>query len=83
MKFISIKCPHNDEHNTHVHYVQRKKFDEAEKLQERSGDKFFAKTFPLATTIEAMQRGGAKKDPKWNSKDRSKYLSIMREDFVV
>lgn len=73
----------NGEHNTHVHIMfSERKIDEAEKLQERSGDKFFAKAFPLATTIEAMQRGGAKKDPKWNSKNRAKYLSIMREDFA-
>lgn len=64
--------------NMHVHIMfSERKIDENERAQEKAPDVFFKKA-----NRNNPQAGGCKKDPKWNGKERAKYLFTMRKDFA-
>ncbi len=70
----------NGERNTHVHIMfSERRIDDVEKTKERSPEEFFSRH----TKVNGVARGGAAKDPKWNGKDRAKYLCKMRRDFAM
>lgn len=77
----------NGERNTHVHIMfSERKIDESEKKQERSMQQFFARPFVPSNHNPEMtmaNRGGCRKDPKWNSRERARYLCVMRKDFAM
>lgn len=73
----------NGEHNTHVHIMfSERKIDDAELEKERSANKFFAYPKRNAKTLTEKREGGAKKDRKWEDKNRAEYLTFMRKDFA-
>lgn len=73
----------NGEYNTHVHIMfSERKIDDAEIEKERSANKFFAYPKRNAKTLAEKREGGAKKDRKWEDKNRAEYLTFMRKDFA-
>ncbi|MEN6384191.1 MAG: MobA/MobL family protein, partial [Phycisphaerales bacterium] len=77
----------NGERNTHVHIMfSERKIDEFERQQERTREQFFARPFVPSkknTEMTLENRGGCKKDPKWNGRGRARYLCEMRKDFAL
>ena len=68
----------NGERNAHVHIMfSERKIDEYEKNHERLPEHFFKQA-----NSKMPERGGCRKDEKWNGRDRVEYLCRMREDFA-
>lgn len=73
----------NGEHHPHVHIMfSERKLDDAELEKERPASRFFAYPTRNPKSLSDKRKGGALKDRKWEDKNRSKYLSYMREDFA-
>ncbi|WP_312203475.1 MobA/MobL family protein [Anaerospora hongkongensis] len=77
----------NGERNTHVHIMfSERKIDESERLQARTAEQFFSRPFVPSKKNPEMtleNRGGCRKDPKWNGRDRAAYTCEMRKDFAM
>ena len=65
--------------NPHVHIMfSERKIDDIERTNERSPEVFFKKA-----NRTYRERGGCKKDPRWNGQERFRHLVTMRKDYAL
>lgn len=71
----------NGERHTHVHIMfSTRKLDEYERTVGRTPELFFKRA---VSAPDAPENGGCKKAAVWNGKERTRFVSVMRENLAI